>query len=113
MATLPGKPGVRHLFRKSLKNDSASNICLTCKDNCDYSENIISPLYDAYVQVVIYILIIPHKNIYSTALVLIFQVLTYSLYLTTILYGPWTTILEYNNRYNIQDTIVQHFEYQS
>ena len=53
MATLPGQPGVRHLFRKSLKNDSANNTCLTCRDNCYYSENIISPLYDAYVQVVI------------------------------------------------------------
>ena len=53
MATLPGQPGVRHLFRKSLENNSANNTCLTCRDNCYYSENIISPLYDAYVQVVI------------------------------------------------------------
>ena len=100
MATLPGHPGVRHLFRKSLKNDSAKNTCLTCKYNCDYSENIISPLFDAYVQVFIYILITLYKNIYSTVLVPIFPVLTYSLSLTTLLYGPWTTILGYNNRYN-------------
>ena len=64
---MPGHPGVRHLFRKSLKNDSANNTCLTCIDNCDYSENIISPGFDAYVQVIIQ-LVINHKTRIFTAL---------------------------------------------
>ena len=65
MATLPGQPGVRHLFRSHLADNSANNTCLTCRDEqqfsaetstgilspCDYSENIISPGFDAYVQV--------------------------------------------------------------
>jgi len=64
MATLPGQPGVRHLFRKNLKNVLENNTCLSCRDEqqfsaesstgilmpCDYSETILSPGFDAYAQ---------------------------------------------------------------
>ena len=71
MATLPGQPGVRHLFRSALANNSANNTCLTCRDEqqfsaesstgilmpCDFSENIVSPGFDAYAQVIIQLVI--------------------------------------------------------
>ena len=67
MSTLHGQPGVWHLFRKHIENDAMNQTCLTCKDKqkyredtshgglqqCDYSEVIISPDFDSYVQVLI------------------------------------------------------------
>jgi len=64
MATLPGQPGVRHLFRKSTVNNPKNHTCLTCQNQqrfdvgisngtlmpCEYSEVIVSPGYEAYVQ---------------------------------------------------------------
>ena len=67
MATLPGQPGVRHLFRKSTVNNPKNHTCLTCQNEqrfdigisngtlmpCEYSEVIVSPGYEAYVQVIL------------------------------------------------------------
>eukprot|EP00090_Calanus_glacialis_P007913 TRINITY_DN16308_c0_g1_i1.p1 TRINITY_DN16308_c0_g1~~TRINITY_DN16308_c0_g1_i1.p1 ORF type:complete len:847 (-),score=98.44 TRINITY_DN16308_c0_g1_i1:552-3092(-) len=64
MATLPAEPGVRHLFRKSTENSATNRTCLTCQNQqkfdlgvsngtlmpCDYSEVIVSPGFEAYVQ---------------------------------------------------------------
>ena len=65
MSTLPGQPGVRHLFKKSTVGDLKNQTCLTCQHEqtfddgisngtlmpCEYSEVILSPGYEAYVQV--------------------------------------------------------------
>ena len=65
MATLPGNPGVRHLFRKNINIDATNDTCLTCKNQqkyvegmsngtlmpCEYSEIIIADDDNAYVQV--------------------------------------------------------------
>ena len=67
MATLPAEPGVRHLFRKSTENSATNRTCLTCQNQqkfdlgvsngtlmpCDYSEVIVSPGFEAYVQVLL------------------------------------------------------------
>ena len=67
MATLPGEPGVRHLFRKSTVNSPKNQTCLTCQNEqnfvygtsngtlmpCHYSDVIVSPGFEAYVQVIL------------------------------------------------------------
>ena len=111
MATLPAEPGVRHLFRKSIENSSANRTCLTCRNEqqfnvgtsngtlmpCDYSEVIVSPGFDAYVQVSFIFSINfwrVHLQPFSTVWDLKFPVHTYFLYLTIHWFGPWIQILD-------------------
>ena len=118
MATLPAQPGVRHLFRTSTESSITTNhTCLTCKNQqkydfgvsngtlmpCEYSEVIVSPGFEAYVQVLLLLLIrlfvFISLKLSSTVLVQPFPVLTYSPCLATLSYGPWIGMRDCRSRW--------------